>query len=271
MTAHAAVSSFGSKRIATRTLGRAGFWWALAYVPIHVYWGLGGSSTPIGITGAQDDFAVANWGACVVITGAGLVCLSLTSRWGQLLPAALRRGTAWVGGAAALAHWVLFTVASTLRLVGVVGYPSHGDVTAAQLRGFDWANLAYFELWFGVMGVLLVLCARRDRALEALRGRPMPLTRTARLGTGLSLAGIGVVVWGVFTFDAWLFVAVGPAVLAAGLGILASVGGGGAVLGGHAPGRSVARGGRSGGLALAHAVAQRGARGRVPDRPDQQP
>jgi len=44
------------------------------------------------------------------------------------------------------------------------------------------------------------------------------------------LAGMAVVVWGVFPFDAWLFVAVGPAVLAAGLGTLAAVRRDGAVL-----------------------------------------
>ena len=221
MTTFARAPSLVRRTISTRTLGRAGLGWALAYVPIHVYWGLGGTSTPIGITGTRANFAVANWGACVVITGAGLVCLSLTTRRGQLLPGALRRGTAWVGGVLALAHWVLYTVASALRLTGALGYPADGEVTADQLRGFDWANLAYFELWFGVMGVLLIACARRSEALDTLRGRPLPLTRTARWGTGLCLTGVAVVIWGVFTFDAWLFVAGGPAVLAAGLGVLA--------------------------------------------------
>jgi hypothetical protein len=71
------------------------------------------------------------------------------------------------------------------------------------------------------MGVLLIACARRSEALDMLRGRPLPLTRTARWGTGLCLTGVAVVIGGVFTFDAWLFVAGGPAVLAVGLGVLA--------------------------------------------------
>ncbi|HEY2520780.1 MAG TPA: hypothetical protein VGJ19_11750 [Streptosporangiaceae bacterium] len=34
--------------------------------------------------------------------------------------------------------------------------------SAEQLRAFDWANLGYFELWFGVMGALLIVCASRS-------------------------------------------------------------------------------------------------------------
>ena len=52
-------------------------------------------------------------------------------------------------------------------------------------------------------------------APERIAGRPGP-----RFGTGLSLTGIAVVVWGVFTFHPWLFAGWGPAVLAAGLAIL---------------------------------------------------
>jgi hypothetical protein len=204
------------RTIPTRILGTAGLLWALAYVPIHVYWALGGTSTPIGITGDQPGFRLANWGACVVIVGAGLTCLSLTRSWGEALPGALRRGTAWVGGLFALAHWLLYTTFCALRLAGVVGYPTDTDPSQPQLRSFDWANLGYFELWFGVMGVLLVACARRSKALATVR-RPRPPTRTDRLSTALILAGIALVLWGVFTFDPWTFAGSGPAVLGAGL------------------------------------------------------
>lgn len=209
-------------RLSTRTLGRVGFAWALAYIPIHVYWALGGLSNSIGITGDRPGFRTANWGACVVIMGAGLTCLALTRPWGAALPAGLRRGTAWVGGMFGLAHWVLYTTYCALRLAGVVGYPTNGDLTEAQLRNFDWANLGYFELWFGVMGVLLIACARRDKTLEMLRLGPGRRRSPwqARFGTTLSLAGIAVVVWGVFTFNAWVFAAGGPVVLACGLAVL---------------------------------------------------
>ena len=202
--------------IATRTLGTIGLAWALAYVPIHVYWGLGGTSTPIGITGTQPGFRVANWGACVVIIGAGLTCLALTRPWGERLPGALRRGTAWAGGLFALAHWLLYTTFCALRVAGAVGYPVDGSASPQQLRAFDWANLGYLELWFGVMGALLIVCARRSAAVERLRPR-LPMRPARRAGLALSLAGILLVLWGVFTFDAWTFALYGPALLAAGL------------------------------------------------------
>jgi hypothetical protein len=204
------------RTISTRALGTAGLMWALGYVPIHVYWALGGTSTPIGITGARPGFRLANWGACVVIVGAGLTCLSLTRRWGEALPGRARRGTAWVGGLFGLAHWLAYTLFCALRVAGVVGYPNDADVSQGQLRAFDWANLGYFELWFGVMGVLLIGCAQRSRALDTVR-RPLRPTRTDRVSTALTLAGIAVVLWGVFTFDPWTFAGIGPAVLGAGL------------------------------------------------------
>jgi hypothetical protein len=66
------------------------------------------------------------------------------------------------------------------------------------------------------MGVLLIACARRSRALATLR-RPLRPTRADRVSTGLILAGIAVVVWGVFTFDPWTFAGFGPTVIGAGL------------------------------------------------------
>jgi hypothetical protein len=208
--------------LSTRALGRLGFAWALGYVPIHVYWALGGLSTPIGITGHQSGFRMANWGACVVIAGAGLTCLALTRRWGAVVPPALRRGVAWAGAAFALAHWALYSAFCGLRLAGAVGYPTDGRLTEPQMRHFDWANLGYFELWFAVMGVLLIACARRDKALQVLRG-PTVRARSsvaAQGGTALTLAGIATVVWGVFTFAPWIFAVCGPALLATGLAIL---------------------------------------------------
>lgn len=206
--------------IRTRTLGILAAAWALSYLPIHVYWALGGTSTPIGITGHRAGFRAANWGACLVIAGAGLTGLSLTQHWGEALPAGLRRGMAWVGGVAGLAHWLLYTVASTLRLTGVLGYPSDGDATPTQLRHFDWANIGYFELWFGVMGVLLIACARRNRALERVQRR-LRAPSAARLANVLILAGIATVIWGVFTFQPWIFAGGGPALV--GAGVLAGI------------------------------------------------
>lgn len=199
-----------------RLLGFVGFGWAVSYLPVHVYWALGGVSTPIGITGDPSGFRAANWGACLVILGAGLTCLSLLQPWGSAVPAGLRRGTAWVGGLFGLAHWLLFSGFCALRVAGVVGYPAAGDPSEQQLRRFDWANLGYFELWFGVMGLLLILCARRSKSLELSTEHRAVNTRS-RAGTALSLIGIAIVLWGVFTLDPWVFALCGPGVLGAGL------------------------------------------------------
>lgn len=158
-----------------------------------------------------------------MIIGAGLTCLALTQRWGAALPGVLVRGTAWVGGVLSLVHWAVFTAFCALRVTGIVAYPNSGEVTRQQLRSYDWANLSYFELWFGVMGLLLIACARRHRRLERARPGAAPQVRSRwprRIGTGLSLAGVAVVVWGVFTFEPWVFAGFGPALLAVGLAVL---------------------------------------------------
>lgn len=199
-----------------RTIGYVGFGWALSYVPIHVYWALGGLTTSFGIVDMQPGWAAANWGACLMIVGAGLTCLSLEQRWGRLLPHAVRYGTAWLGGVFGLAHWLLFTVECGLRVSGVIDYPS-GHSTPAQQRAFDWANLGYFELWFGVMGVLLIVCAQRSRARQRLVEHT-PASSLLRVATVLTLAGLAAVVWGIFTFNPWIFVGYGPTLF--GVGVL---------------------------------------------------
>ena len=59
------------------------------------------------------------------------------------------------------------------------------------MRHFDWANLGYFELWFAVMGVLLIACARARQGTRTVT-RPTARARlvAVRVGTALSLAGI---------------------------------------------------------------------------------
>ena len=102
----------------------------------------------------------------------------LTQRWGAALPPSLRRGTAWVGGVFGLANWALYTTYCALRVAGVVGYPGDGDLTGQQMRNFDWANLGYFELWFGIMGVP----AHRVRATKQGAGSTSPRCRSESPG-----------------------------------------------------------------------------------------
>jgi len=198
-----------------RTLAYVGFAWALSYLPIHIYWALGGLNPSIGIDGTQPGFRAANWGACVVIVGAALTCLSLVHRWGHPLPRGLRQGTAWVGGVFGILHWVVFSVGSVLRLAGAVDYPT-GLVSVGKLRHFDWANVGYFEPWFGVMGLLLIACARRSRSRERAAA-PAAVSSWRRAGMALTVIGLTTVLWGVLNFNVWVFAGYGPAVFVLGL------------------------------------------------------
>lgn len=214
-------------------LGYAGLGWALSYVPIHVYWALGGLTPSIGITESGRDLRAANWGAVLVILGGGLVCLALEQRWGQILPRALRHGAAWIGGVFGILHALAFCTVTALRLAGYLGYPGDSRFTMAQMRHYDWANLLYFEPWFAIMGALLIACslrARRRRRTDTEPAAPAWIGRVRwlapqrahsamwrRAGTTLTLIGLFAVVWGVFTFDPATFAGYGPALMAAGL------------------------------------------------------
>ncbi|MQA97546.1 MAG: DUF3995 domain-containing protein [Streptosporangiales bacterium] len=200
--------------------GYVGLAWAISYIPIHVHWALGGVTPSIGIAESTPQLRAANWGACLVIAGAGLVCLALTQGGGGRIAAALPRpllhGMAWIGGVFGILHGVAFTVASALRLLGVVGYPEAGHITPEMMRGYDWFNVLYAEPWFVVMGVLLIAASRfarhRDRDLPPVR--PTPRRRAAVV---LTLAGVATVVGGVFLMNPWVFALYGPALTGAGL------------------------------------------------------
>lgn len=202
----------------SRRLGYFAAVWALSYLPVHVYWALGGTAAWIGVP-SDAGWRAANWGASIVIAGAALTALSLVQPWGERVPGSLRRGIAGLGGSVAITHWALFSVMAVLHLTRALGYPRDAHQTAAQLRHFDWANLLYFEPWFVVMGILLIACARRQRATAPAE---TPLSARRRIGVVLTIGGIGVIVLGVLTFDPLVFAALGPALMGVGLVVLVS-------------------------------------------------
>ncbi|WP_163509382.1 DUF3995 domain-containing protein [Fodinicola acaciae] len=175
--------------------GYAGFWWALAYVPIHVYWAFGGSAAFLGLTRSTPEFALANWGACVVIVGAALVSLALVRDWGRLAPRWALQGTAWIGAVAGILHWAASTT-----------------VALTRLSGPDWWNLLVFEPWFLLMGIFLIVAA-----IQNLRLFPRGERSGGVVPATFLLGGLIVVLWGVYTFNAWLFLLYGPAIMLAGL------------------------------------------------------
>lgn len=175
--------------------GYAGFGWALAYIPIHIYWALGGSAAFLGLTHLTPEFAIANWGASVVILGAALVSLALVRPWGRLLPRWALLGAAWIGAAAGILHWAAFTA-----------------VAVTRLSGPDWWNLLVFEPWFLLMGVFLIVAAVQSRRL-------FPRGERRLWSAILLLSGLVVVLWGVYSFNLWLFLLYGPAIMLVGLAV----------------------------------------------------
>ncbi|MGH3502485.1 MAG: hypothetical protein ACRDQA_16585 [Nocardioidaceae bacterium] len=199
----------------------AGVAWAMSYLPVHLYWAAGGTWSAIGIHAISTRFALANIAACIVIAGAGLTCLSLVQRWGSLLPGWVRHGAAWFGAIFALLHALAFSAMAVARLIGAQ-YPVGGAASAAELRAYDVANLVYFEPWFAVMGVLLIvssLFGRRHR-LAVSAGR----STASLIASALLLAGVVASVGGTFAFQVWLFGGVGPALLLAGLTVMVAAG-----------------------------------------------
>ena len=202
-----------SEPAARNWAGVAGCGWAIAYIPIHLYWAVTASSWPFGELPewlTAEEWRRANWGACVAIAAASLVCLALAQPWGRSFPRPVLGGLAWAGAVFALLHWVVLSAATALKVLGV----SEGTVTS-----FDRWNLFVFEPWFLGMGLLLAVAAMNDR--PGHQGGATP-TRRARPGPGLVLTalvvgGSVVVLLGVMTFEIWLYAVVGPVIVGLGL------------------------------------------------------
>ena len=199
--------------------GLAGCAWALAYVPVHVYWAVTGDVSPFGDLPASlspSQWRQANWAACVVIGGAAVFSLALVRPWGRRLPRFMLLGVAGVGAVFAVLHWAAFSAPTALRLLGVTG----GAITT-----FDRWNLFVFEPWFLGMGLLLAVAAvqgaRRDegrRGAAAVAPPAPPRSVGATAAAALVLAGAFVVLVGVMTFQPRAYAVAGPALIVVGLG-----------------------------------------------------
>jgi hypothetical protein len=195
--------------------GYAGLVWALAYIPIHIYWALGGSAAFLGLVRTNTDFQIANWGASIVLLGAGLTAFALVRPWGRLLPRWGLLGAAWIGVVAGSLHAVAFSTVAALRLTGRMVVPDYTDV----LRGADIWNLVAFEPWFLIMGVFLAVAAVQN--VRLFRGQPKPAGgRVLRaVSATLVLSGLVVVLYGVYSFSVMTFLLYGPAIMGVGLGL----------------------------------------------------
>jgi hypothetical protein len=194
--------------------GTAGCAWALAYVPVHVYWAVRGSAAPFGDLPPSvrpSQWRQANWAACVVITAAAVLSLALVRPWGRRLPRWMLLGTAWLAAVFAIVHWISFSAATLLQMLGV----GKGAVTT-----FDRWNLLVFEPWFLGMGVLLALAAvQRSRRQPGVGMTPSAVPRSpgGTVSATLVLAGAFVVLVGVMTFNLRAYAVAGPGLVLGGL------------------------------------------------------
>jgi hypothetical protein len=194
--------------------GYAGAAWALAYVPIHLYWALGGGAAFLGVPDPDAAFRTANWGASVVLAGAALVSLALVRPEGRVVPGWMLLGVAWVGSVASLLHWVTLSAVAVLHLTGAVEVQAAAGRSVEQLLAYDRWNLLVFEPWFLGMGLLLAAAAGQHRRLRpAERVGPPP-----RVGAWAGYAGV---VWAAATGVAARSWAVGALAAVAALLLLA--------------------------------------------------
>lgn len=163
---------------------------ALAAIPIHLYWALGGTwGLPGGAADADLPGLRATNAAVSVLLACGAAFLyGLTRRWSRRLPAFLMLAPVWAGSVVCISHGLYGIVTKGLYAAGIhaaVSWPERG-LTAAQKNLAALHDLVLFEPWFLIQGLLL-----------ALAGHWFARTATRRRGWTLSLAA-GIVLIDVF-------------------------------------------------------------------------
>ena len=137
---------------------------ALAAIPIHLYWALGGTW---GLPGGAATASVAGIRATNVAVSVLLACgaaflCGLARPWSRRPPALLMLAPVWAGSVVCLSHGLFGIVTKGLYVAGMhaaVSWPEH-DLTAAQKNLAALRDLAVFEPWFLIQGLLLALAGR---------------------------------------------------------------------------------------------------------------
>jgi uncharacterized protein DUF3995 len=157
---------------------------ALAAIPVHLYWALGGTwGLPGGAATADlPGIHATNLAVSVLLACGALFLLGLTRPWSRRLPAMLMRAPVWAGAVVCISHALFGIAAKGLYVAGVhaaVSWPEH-ELTAAQKNLAALRDLAIFEPWFLVLGLLLAL-AGHGFAPTATRGRLWTLSMLAAI------------------------------------------------------------------------------------------
>jgi hypothetical protein len=137
---------------------------AVAGIPVHLYWALGGTW---GYPGGTATAGLPGLRAVNLVVSALMACgavylYGLTRPWARRPPALLVLAPVWAAAVVCVSHGLFGIATKGLYLAGVksaVSWPEHG-LTAGQKNLAALHDLAIFEPWFLILGVLLALAGR---------------------------------------------------------------------------------------------------------------
>ena len=138
---------------------------AVAGIPVHLYWALGGTW---GFVDGTATAGLPGLRAVNLVVSALLACgaaylYGLTRPWARRPPALLVLAPVWAAAVVCVSHAIFGIATKGLYLAGVksaVSWPEH-ELTAGQKSLAALHDLAIFEPWFLVLGLLLALAGRR--------------------------------------------------------------------------------------------------------------
>jgi hypothetical protein len=152
------------------------FWFTVAFIPIHVYWAMGGMSwlpAAARLPANRPAVQVANWGVAVLLATGAAIVLALARPAGRRVPAAFLLPPIWTGSVVCVSHAIFGMITKGLYLSGVHGavdFPAvPGAGAAAAYHTSAVLDLAVFEPWFLIEGVLLLLAGRQFLRTPASR------------------------------------------------------------------------------------------------------
>jgi len=153
---------------------------ALAAIPIHLYWALGGTwGLPGGAaTASLPGIRATNIAVSVLLVCGAAFLYALTRSWSRRPPALLLLAPVWAASVVCISHGLFGIVTKGLYVAGghaAVSWPE--PLTAAQKHLAAVRDLAAFEPWFLIQGLLL-----------AAAGHWLARTATGRRRWALSLA-----------------------------------------------------------------------------------
>jgi hypothetical protein len=134
---------------------------ALAAIPIHLYWALGGTwGLPGGAaTAGLPGIRATNVAVSVLLACGAAFLFGLTRPWSRRPPSFLMLVSVWASSVVCISHGLFGIVTKALYAAGVhaaVSWPEH-HLTAAQKNLAALHDLAVFEPWFLIQGLLLAL------------------------------------------------------------------------------------------------------------------